>query len=390
MSTFSLTPQQRQWVIELYTALDVTTAELSTLILWQNTVTDWLENLQQGSDVDLIVAWQSLMEVPQGAGEANLSRWRGIRQWWQDWAKSPPLPEVPVHYSVVTYWDQEYPAALRNIEQPPPVLWFSAVRPPVLPPHVLAVVGSRQMTPYGRRATEYFLKELVQKWGCLIVSGCAYGIDTTAHLSALRNGGETWGVWAAGLQQVPRRVEQVFHQSPQATLLTEFPPASVVRKWNFPRRNRLIAGLAQGVLVVEAQLQSGTMITAADALSQGKEVFVVSQPFMSANASGICRLVERGAHLVHQPDQIAEALFQISTPERLWSPEPLLEHARSPLEQHLLSQLWESDGELLALECQNRCGHQDSLEEWSAAVIDLELRGVVKQELGVLRLTHQV
>src|SRR5690606_4059630 len=110
-----------------------------------------------------------------------------------------------------TYWEDSYPAALRQIEDPPAVLWFGGQPTvPVVPPRCLAVIGSRRMSPYGKQATQFFSRELVNRWGCTIVSGCAFGIDTTAHWAALRAGGQTWGVWAAGLEQVPARVSALF------------------------------------------------------------------------------------------------------------------------------------------------------------------------------------
>ena len=176
---------------------------------------------------------------------------------------------------IVPVTDPLYPPLLRAIHDPPPLLYVRG-DPAVLAQAQLAVVGSRRASPAGLRAASTLAGEAVAA-GLQICSGLAQGIDGAAHRGALAAGGNTTGVMATGIDRVyPARHRSLAEELPRSgCLVSEFPPGVAPLRQNFPRRNRIISGLALGVLVVEAAPASGSLITARMALEQGREVFTL-------------------------------------------------------------------------------------------------------------------
>lgn len=196
----------------------------------------------------------------------------------------------------------------------------------------LAIVGSRNATPQGEKTAEAFAQALSDAGYC-VVSGLALGIDGAAHRGALAGRGSTVAAVGTGLDIVyPARHRQLAHQiSEGGLLISEFPIGTPSMAQNFPRRNRLISGLSLGCLVVEAHLQSGSLITARLAAEQGREVFAIPGSIHSPVSKGCHRLIKQGAKLVETIEDILEELGAIApvaagmddaTPED----EPLLEH----------------------------------------------------------------
>lgn len=207
--------------------------------------------------------------------------------------------------------DEEYPRALLDIPDPPPVLYVKG-RLDLLSRPALAVVGSRNPTTQGETNAEQFSKALAAK-GLTIVSGLALGIDTSAHLGALiagKNGASTIAVMATGLDMVyPARNRTLAHRiSREGVLVSEQPLGMKAIAHNFPRRNRIISGLAQGVLVVEGALQSGSLITAREAAEQGRDVFAIPGSIHSPLSKGCHRLIKEGAKLVESADDVLSEL----------------------------------------------------------------------------------
>jgi DNA processing protein len=174
--------------------------------------------------------------------------------------------------------DPHYPKALRSLPQPPPILHVQG-RLELLERPGIAVVGTRRHTTYGRDATVSIVLGLVRA-GYVILSGLARGIDSIAHRTALDVGGDTVGVLGTGLDVScpPEHEELAALMAERGCLITEFPLGTPPLKYHFPQRNRLIAGLARAVLVVEAPEKSGALITAHYALDEGKEIFAVPGP----------------------------------------------------------------------------------------------------------------
>ena len=204
--------------------------------------------------------------------------------------------------------EADFPPQLENIPQPPAVLFVSGDAGLLLRPQV-AIVGARSASVAGRNTAGAFAKQLAQA-GFVITSGLADGIDGAAHEAALDAGLPTVAVIGTGPDLVyPRKHRGLSARvEAQGALVSEFPPGMAARADHFPRRNRLIAGLSLGTLVVEAGLQSGSLITARLAAEQGREVFAVPGSIHNPLARGCHRLIRDGARLVESPSEIVETL----------------------------------------------------------------------------------
>ena len=218
-----------------------------------------------------------------------------------EWLRSPGN-------SIVTLADAFYPRALINTADPPPVLYAKG-RLELLARRALAIVGARSATPSGVRDAEAFAEALGHA-GLTIVSGLANGIDAAAHRGGLRSEASSIAVVATGLDKVyPARNRDLAHQlAERGLLLSEFPLGTPPLASNFPRRNRVISGLAQGTLVVEAAVHSGSLITARQALDQGREVFAVPGSIHSPLSKGCHWLIKQGAKLVESAADVLEEL----------------------------------------------------------------------------------
>ena len=192
--------------------------------------------------------------------------------------------------------DERYPPLLRVIHDPPPLLYVRGDPAVLQEPH-LAVVGSRRASPAGLRVAQ-ILTGQVARAGLHICSGLALGIDGAAHRGALEAGGKSVAVMATGIDTIyPHRHLALAAQLEQAgCLVTEFPPGTPPLRQNFPKRNRIISGLSLGVLVVEAALPSGSLITAGAALEQGREVFALPWSMLHDGGRG-CLFGEYGWHI---------------------------------------------------------------------------------------------
>ena len=204
--------------------------------------------------------------------------------------------------------DERYPALLRTIYDPPPLLYVRGDLS-LLQEAQLAVVGSRRASPAGLRVAQALSGQLT-KAGLHICSGLALGIDGAAHRGALRSGGKSIAVMATGIDRIyPQRHRQLAAELEQVgCLVTEFPPGTPPQRQNFPRRNRIISGLSLGVLVVEAALPSGSLITAGTAMEQGREVFALPWSMLHKGGQGCLRLIRDGAKMVQTVDDILEEL----------------------------------------------------------------------------------
>jgi DNA processing protein len=209
-------------------------------------------------------------------------------------------------FAAVSRDDAAYPTLLREIHDPPPLLYYSG-DPLVLHKPTLAVVGSRRHTVYGREVAYKFAARLAV-CGITVVSGMARGIDTCAHQGTLGKGGATAAVLGCGLDicYPPENSLLMQNIQRQGVVLSEFPPGSEPLPANFPRRNRLISGLSLGTLVVEAGEKSGALITATFALEQGREVFAVPGSIHSDCSRGCHYLIKQGAKLADSVEAILE------------------------------------------------------------------------------------
>ncbi|SMC46795.1 DNA-processing protein DprA [Papillibacter cinnamivorans] len=200
---------------------------------------------------------------------------------------------------IVTLQDAEYPDRLKNIYDPPCVLYTKGKVFAFDEEVAVAVVGTRECTPYGLSTAERLARQLARS-GALIVSGMALGADTAAHKGALRAGAPTAAVLGCGLDIVYPRENRFLYEdiSVRGGLLSEYPPGTPALRSNFPARNRIISGLCLGTVIVEAPERSGALITARTALEQGRDVFAVPGNVDAPKSAGTNRLIQEGAILV--------------------------------------------------------------------------------------------
>lgn len=257
------------------------------------------------------------------ASPAELARVDGIgKKLIERLTAAPPLDQVEAELQVAarhgiqltTLRDPSYPAALQQIDDPPPVLYR---RGTLTPDDALAVaiVGTRHATRYGLEQAEQLAAALARA-GVSVVSGLARGIDAAAHRGALAAGGRTIAVIAGGLLEItPAENRHLADEvAAQGCLVSEAPPRRPPAAGSFPQRNRLVSGLALGVVVVEADDRSGALITARHANEQGRDVFAVPGPLTSRQSRGCHRLIQDGAKLVTCADDILSELTHLTAP----------------------------------------------------------------------------
>lgn len=287
--------------------------------------------------------------------------------------------------TLCTIVDPLYPQALRWIPDPPPVLYMRGVLHP-RNAFAIAVVGTRKPSNYGKIVAQRLSTELAQH-GYTIVSGLARGIDSLAHQGTLQAGGQTLAVLGSGINVVyPPENRRLFDRiETHGAVLSEFPFDTKPDRWNFPRRNRIISGLALGTLVIEATIHSGSLHTARHALEQGREVFAVPGRIDASNSRGTHSLIKSGAKLVENIQDILEEFpdavrasareYQAPTPD---SATPQAPANLSAQESQVLALLQPEETHIDAVI------HASQLPAHVVASIlmTLELRGLVQQFPG--------
>ncbi|MGQ9856424.1 MAG: DNA-processing protein DprA [Fervidobacterium sp.] len=207
--------------------------------------------------------------------------------------------------SLITYWDEQYPEDLKHITHPP-VCLFVRGNPEFLANEMFAIVGTRKMTSYGKVVTEMFATELAKHF--VIVSGMAYGVDTVAHYSALKVKRPTIAVLGSGIDYVyPKSNKSLYEEIiKNGCVVSEYLPWEEPKKYTFVERNRIVSGLSKGVLVTEASIDSGALITAKFGLEQGKDIFAVPGDILRQSSAGPNYLIKNGAFLVTEPQDILD------------------------------------------------------------------------------------
>lgn len=216
--------------------------------------------------------------------------------------------------TVYTIDDEDYPFNLKNIYDPPPVLY---VKGNIIENDInsIAVVGSRKASEYGLKTAYQFGKEIAEA-GFTVVSGMALGIDSAAHKGALKAGGRTIAVFGCGLNNVyPKSgLNLAMEISKNGAIISEYPLGCEALPQNFPARNRIISGMSKGVLIVEANKKSGSLITADFALEQGRDVFAIPGNINSPNSLGTNELIKSGAKVVATISDIIEEYCEYIEP----------------------------------------------------------------------------
>ncbi len=245
--------------------------------------------------------------------EISMEKWKAWEAYFTDLRYKQREAYLKANQiSVLLYIDEEYPSKIKEVHRPPAILYLKGQ----LSSHLMiGMVGSRKATTYGKDVA-FSMAKALSKEGICIISGLAKGIDASAHKGALTSNGGTIGVLGCGIDQIyPRENKQLYEEilkTPQSGIISEWPLGSAAMSYHFPQRNRIIAGLSDGVLVVEAAAKSGSLITANLALENGKDVFAIPGMITSAASVGCHRLIKDGAKLVASPNDILEEYGQLS------------------------------------------------------------------------------
>jgi DNA processing protein len=325
---------------------------------WNATSSDLLAAGLEGRVVEALVATRRTLDP-----EAEMAR----------------LDEAGAH--VLTWEDEAYPERLREVDDGPPVLYVLGELTPA-DGWAVGVVGTRKATSYGRASTERIVGEIASA-GVTVVSGLARGIDSVAHQAALDAGGRTVAVLGSGVDVLyppeNRGLVRRILEEGRGAVVSEYPLGTDPDAVNFPPRNRIISGLSHGVLVVEAGLKSGALITVSFALEQGRDVFAVPGPINSRMSDGPNSLLKKGAKCVTSGADILEELGLGMVQEHVEAVRAL---PADPTERLLLDLL--QDTPLHIDELTNESGLPASTV--SAVLTMMELKGMVRH-LGGMQYT---
>ncbi len=299
-----------------------------------------------------------------------------------DFGKQQVNKAKQAEIDIIDFWDERYPENLKRIYDPPAFLFVKGTLEKQ-DKYAIAMVGTRLPSSYGKVIAEKISKDLAQK-GLVIISGLARGIDTISHWAAVQSGGRTIAVMGSGLDHIypsenKKLAEKIIDQG---ALITEFPMGTQPDAVNFPRRNRIISGLALGTIVVEAGLKSGALLTANYALEQNREIFAVPGNINSPKSMGTNQIIKDGAKLITDANDVLVEL------------EPQLKHFLKQDEaksKELPEDLSELEKMLLG-KLSNEPIHIDKLAnvigkstaETLSALLPLEFKDLVKQLPGKL------
>ena len=277
---------------------------------------------------------------------------------------------------ILTWQDEAYPGRLKEIDQPPPVLY---IRGEYLPDDLFAVaiVGTRRVTPYGRQITEELASFLAAN-GMTVISGLARGVDAIAHQAALKAGGRTLGILGSGVDKIypPEHRALAEQMIERGAIISDYAPGTPPDASNFPPRNRIISGLSLAVVVVEAGETSGALITAEFAAEQGREIFAVPGSILAPQSKGTNKLIQNGALPLLTVTDLMQALDITRVGEHKAARRII---PADTTEAKLLSFL---GNEPLHVD-EIRSQAELPIEKVSAALALMELKGIVRQVGGM-------
>jgi DNA processing protein len=345
----------------------------------QITTRAWLDALKVCGSAEALVAAPRRMLLENGLAPGAVVALdnpdRDMASRWLDWLAAP-------NRKLVTFGSREYPRRLAEIPDAPLALWVEGAHLQLLSTPQLAIVGSRSPTAGGKETAEQFARYLAQR-GLTITSGLATGIDGASHRGAVAAPGGTVAVLGGGLDVIfPREHAKLAAEiATRGLLVSEYAPGVEPQKLFFPQRNRIIAGLTLGTLVVEATRRSGSLITAGLALDYGREVFAIPGSIHNPLARGCHHLIRQGAKLVEEAADILVELAPLLTAEGFeLAPEPVAASAaeipatRDPSYEKLLSALGFSPTPIGDLTARTSL----TTAELSSMLLLLELEGLVE------------
>jgi DNA processing protein len=324
---------------------------------------------------DLQAAWQAPSEALQaaGLGPKLTERVEQVRA-------GVDLDRLMDRYAtqgieLLTWEDEAYPARLKEIDQPPPILYVRGTLTPE-DAWAIAVVGTRRVTAYGRQVSEDLAGSLAAN-GITVVSGLARGVDAIAHQAALKAGGRTIAVLGCGVDRIypPEHAQLAAKIMENGALVSDYAPGTGPEAANFPPRNRIISGLSLGTVVVEAGETSGALITAQFAVDQGREVFAVPGNILAPQSKGTNRLISQGARPMLSARDVLDVLNLAQVPQQRAVRKALpADEVESKLMNILTQEPLQMD------EIRNQSGLP--IERVSAALVMMELKGLVRSVGG--------
>ena len=277
---------------------------------------------------------------------------------------------------ILTWEDDTYPARLKDIDHPPPVLY---VRGEFLPEdhYAVAIVGTRKVSSYGRQVTEDISSFLASN-GVTVISGLARGVDAIAHSAVLKSGGRTTAVLGCGVDRIypPENRALAEQIMDRGALISDYPVGTAPESSNFPPRNRIISGLSLAVIVIEAGETSGALITAEFAAEQGREVFAVPGNILAPQSRGTNKLIQNGAIPLLSPQDLLQALNLTRVGEQKAARKIL---PANEVEAQVLNALRNEPLHVDELRIQTGL----PVEKVSAALVMMELKGLVRQVGGM-------
>ncbi len=325
---------------------------------------------------DLALAWQAPADALQAAGLSPKLAER-VAQVRAGVDLDKYLTKVKAQGIEILTWDDElYPPRLKEIDQPPPVLYVRGALT-TEDSWAVAVVGTRRVSAYGRQVAEEIASFLAAN-GVTVVSGLARGVDAIAHQSALKAGGRTIAVLGCGVDRIypPEHVQLAEKMMASGALISDYAPGTPPDASNFPPRNRIISGLSMATVVVEAGETSGALITAQFAIDQGREVFAVPGNILAPQSKGTNRLIAQGARPMLSVRDLLDVLnLTRVTEQRLVRKALPTDETESKLMSVLTHEPLHMD------EIRNQTGLP--IERVSATLVMMELKGLVRQVGGL-------
>jgi DNA processing protein len=278
--------------------------------------------------------------------------------------------------NVLTWDDEIYPRRLKEIDQPPPVL-YTLGELTVQDEWAAAIVGTRRMTGYGRQVTEE-LAELLAHHGVTVVSGLARGVDAAAHQTTLKHGGRTIAVLGSGVDRIypPEHRKLAEEIAKNGAVISDYPPGTPPESSNFPPRNRIISGLSRVVVVIEAGVTSGALITSTFAAEQGRDVFALPGSIYANQSKGTNRLIQQGARPLLETKDVLDALNIEQVQEYR---QARLELPTDPREQQIMDSLGYEPVHIDDLGNSTGWG----MDTLTSTLTMMELKGLVRQVGGM-------
>jgi DNA processing protein len=331
-------------------------------------------------------AWAASPDALQRVAGVGPAIAQAMREFpWQRMLRQDQARVAEAGLTVIVWGDAEYPARLQAIASAPPVLYLRGTLEPE-DEAAVAIVGSRRATAYGEETARELARELGRR-GLTIVSGLARGIDAAAHRGAIEVGARTVAVLGSGLDRIypPEHAGLADDVAGAGALCSEFPLGTPPLRLHFPRRNRIISGLSLGVVVVEAGVESGALITAHHALEQGREVFAVPGRVHARYSEGCHRLIKAGAKLVENwEDVLAELVPNLKARRRGREAEPPLPNLTED-ERRVYDLLAEGPHHIDAIIVQSGLGGGRT----ASVLVGLEMKGIVRQLKGKVFERHR-